>query len=65
MSKQTKVAVKDIQITCECGHVNEICRFNIFVRDTTPCSCGQCRGESYEVSFGDCKGCGSELVHDR
>lgn len=62
--KQQKVSITDITVTCECGHINEINRFNIFARDTTPCSCGQCRGERYEICFGDCMGCGAELVND-
>ena len=50
-----------ITITCDCGQIIEFDQSDIYVRDTTPCSCGQCRGESYTVSFGKCPQCDAYL----
>jgi hypothetical protein len=50
-----------IEITCDCGEKVEVDASEIYVRDSTPCSCGCCHGESYEVEFGSCVKCKADL----
>lgn len=53
-----------ITIKCDCGEKWELDSSDIYVRDKTPCSCGQCRGEKFEVSLGSCPKCKKEVEFD-
>lgn len=50
-----------IEITCDCGEKTEITSLS-YISDTTPCICGQCHGESYEICFGTCPKCKKALI---
>jgi hypothetical protein len=49
-----------IKIECDCGETYEVNPSDVYVRDTTPCSCGSCRGERYEVNLGSCPRCNKD-----
>jgi len=51
-----------IEITCDCGAKVTVDEDDVFYRDTTPCSCGQCYGESYNIQFGECPNCRETFV---
>lgn len=53
-----------IQIICDCGKTktfDETQSDDFWIRDTTPCSCGHCHGDEYEIDFGKCE-CGNKLI---
>lgn len=54
-----------VKVECDCGETYEVTLCHI--RDTTKCSCGSCRGESYEVVFVEnCPKCGKDnrMTHE-
>lgn len=53
--------LKQLYIKCsQCNKMMEVTTLD--VQDTTPCSCGRCSGEEYEVMIKeDCEHCGAEI----